>query len=630
MSTGLDSLKQQILTISMVKGDSITSLIYSFLFVTIIEHLFGFFPMIKELIQGTISKYLKKTTETLSSKVTKQLISREKSSSIFFKRSFVAAQSSSGNNGAGSSSSSTMVFEAADALIELVSKSDNAKSVVNNKFFYITHHNIIEINPKVFFQITLVKEHNDEITAIDFELFSYDLKLSELQSFINGVVEDSRINKLNQLGNKIYYFDEVSLTNSRFAQPGVLGFHMIPFYTNKSLLNVYGPQFRLIRSRVEFFMTHEDWYRAKGIPYTLGLLIYGPPGTGKTSCIKAIANTTKRHIVNIHLTDQTTKSQLQNLFYDDKLMIEKSNGQIELLTIPCSKRIYVMEDIDCLSSVILDRNLPVVQDELEKKSEEEKKKNKILDNIQGNRPGIPENEKITLSFLLNLLDGVLETPGRILIMSSNYPEKIDKALIRPGRIDLNIRFGECDADTVRELVHHAYDISMDELQAYDFADKVYTPAQVNQVLFNYIDDKHEGIRQLLSSSRLFEENNRQISESLSEQDDDNNDEQGDLLALRSAEGVASEPKEVELRHMTHLESILGFVQEDLNNENAEQLFLSSNTLDFETREKKMIQETQLVRDAHDKIVKKLEETADVYSFEYDHNDDSDYVKPFNA
>ena len=64
MSTGLDSLKQQILTISMMKGDSITSLIYSFLFVTIIEHLFGFFPMIKELIQGTISKYLKKTTET--------------------------------------------------------------------------------------------------------------------------------------------------------------------------------------------------------------------------------------------------------------------------------------------------------------------------------------------------------------------------------------------------------------------------------------------------------------------------------------------------------------------------------------------------------------------------------------
>jgi len=287
------------------------------------------------------------------------------------------------------------------------------------------------------------------------------------------------------------------MTNSRFAPPGVLGFHMIPFFTNKSLSNVYGPQFRLIRSRVDFFMNNEDWYRSKGIPYTLGLLVYGPPGTGKTSCIKAIANTTKRHIVNVHLTEQTTKSHLQNLFYDDKLMIEKSNGQVEFLTIPCSKRIYVMEDIDCLSSVILDRSLIEVQKELDEKEEEQKKKNKILDSFQGNRPGVPENEKITLSFLLNLLDGVLETPGRILIMSSNYPERIDKALIRPGRIDLNIRFGECDTETVREMVHHAYDINMSELQQYDFANKVYTPAQVNQILFNWIDDKYEGIRCLL-------------------------------------------------------------------------------------------------------------------------------------
>jgi ATPase family associated with various cellular activities (AAA) len=496
MSTGLDSLKQQILTMSMVKGDSITSIIYSFILVTIIEHLFGFIPIFKELVESILTRYLKKTSEIVSNKISTPLISREKTSSIFFKRSFIAQQSSS-NNGvsSGNSSNTNIIFEAADALIELVSKSDNTKSVVNNKFFYVTHHNVIELNPKIFFQINTVKEQNDEITAINFELFSYDLKLSELQSFIQGIVEDSRINKLNQLGNKIYYFDEISMTNSRFAPSGVLGFHMIPFFTNKSLYNVYGPQFRLVRSRVEFFMNHEDWYRSKGVPYTLGLLVYGPPGTGKTSCIKAIANTTKRHIVNVHLTEQTTKSHLQNLFYDDKLMIEKSNGQVEFLTIPCNKRIYVMEDIDCLSNIILDRSFLKAQQELDEKEEEQKKK--IIDSIQGNRHGIPEHEKITLSFLLNLLDGVLETPGRILIMSSNYPDRIDKALIRPGRIDLNIRFGECDRDTVREMVHHAYDIDMSDLQKYDFADKVYTPAQINQILFNWIDDKYEGIRCLL-------------------------------------------------------------------------------------------------------------------------------------
>ncbi len=56
MSTGLDSLKQQILTMSMIKGDSIGSLIYSFLLVTVIEHLFSFLPLIKEVVQSIITK----------------------------------------------------------------------------------------------------------------------------------------------------------------------------------------------------------------------------------------------------------------------------------------------------------------------------------------------------------------------------------------------------------------------------------------------------------------------------------------------------------------------------------------------------------------------------------------------
>jgi SpoVK/Ycf46/Vps4 family AAA+-type ATPase len=52
-------------------------------------------------------------------------------------------------------------------------------------------------------------------------------------------------------------------------------------------------------------------------------------------------------------------------------------------------------------------------------------------------------EKLTLGYILNLLDGILETPGRILICTSNHPETLDPALIRPGRIDINLTVGFC-------------------------------------------------------------------------------------------------------------------------------------------------------------------------------------------
>merc|ERR1719410_800686 len=60
-------------------------------------------------------------------------------------------------------------------------------------------------------------------------------------------------------------------------------------------------------------------------------------------------------------------------------------------------------------------------------------------------------DPLNLSGLLNVLDGVVDTPGRILIMTSNHPEKLDPALIRPGRIDKKLMLGYMSGDTLLKM-----------------------------------------------------------------------------------------------------------------------------------------------------------------------------------
>ena len=105
------------------------------------------------------------------------------------------------------------------------------------------------------------------------------------------------------------------------------------------------------------------------------------------------------------------------------------------------------------------------------------------------------SEKINLSFLLNLLDGILETPGRILIITTNDPDKLDKALVRPGRIDIKIEVGYCDKPMIEEMFNYFYEIDQ------DFGKFVYneniTPAEMNKVLLDNFNSSEKAMKKLL-------------------------------------------------------------------------------------------------------------------------------------
>lgn len=105
-------------------------------------------------------------------------------------------------------------------------------------------------------------------------------------------------------------------------------------------------------------------------------------------------------------------------------------------------------------------------------------------------------DPIDLAFLLNLLDGTLESSGRIVVFTSNYPERFDKALIRPGRIDMIIEFKKCSSKIVREMIMGFYDL--EELEwNHPELDGKWSPAEVNQILFRNFEDPAQAMREIV-------------------------------------------------------------------------------------------------------------------------------------
>jgi hypothetical protein len=170
------------------------------------------------------------------------------------------------------------------------------------------------------------------------------------------------------------------------------------------------------------------------------------------------------------LNNDISKTQFDNLFFNEVIsVLNTSSGQTEKYTIPLDQRIYVLEDIDCQSDLVMERAL---------KEKEDKEKEKIHD-------------KLDLSFLLNILDGVLEIPGRIVIMTSNYIEHLDHALIRPGRIDVIANFKKCVNVTLIEMIEFFYDITLSSNERdriLGLEEYMISPAEMGKIMFENFDD----------------------------------------------------------------------------------------------------------------------------------------------
>lgn len=176
------------------------------------------------------------------------------------------------------------------------------------------------------------------------------------------------------------------------------------------------------------------WYANRGIPYRRGYLLYGPPGTGKSSLSLALAGFFKMRIYIVSLSSiSSTEETIASLFAE--------------LPRRC---VVLLEDIDT-AGLTHTREEDGTQNN-GGNTEEITPKQGLRGNDRGNNTTNNNSAfRLSLSGLLNILDGVASQEGRVLIMTTNHLEKLDKALIRPGRVDMTVQFGLADTGMIASI-----------------------------------------------------------------------------------------------------------------------------------------------------------------------------------
>lgn len=163
------------------------------------------------------------------------------------------------------------------------------------------------------------------------------------------------------------------------------------------------------------FLQSEEWYVRKGIPYRRGYLLYGPPGCGKSSFITALAGSLRLPIVLITLGSKSIGD----------------SEVFEALSAAPRDSIVLIEDVDCAF-----------------------REDKDNDRRIGLRP-------VTMSGLLNAIDGVAAQEGRLIFLTTNHKELLNEALIRPGRVDAQFYLGYASKTGAAELFDQFFPPSED-------------------------------------------------------------------------------------------------------------------------------------------------------------------------
>lgn len=267
----------------------------------------------------------------------------------------------------------------------------------------------------------------------------------------------------------------------------------LPLNKRKTFETLFFTQKEDVVKMLEAFKRGELFAKHMPVDHKLGFILHGPPGTGKTGFITACANFLERDVVNVDVSRIRTRKELD-----------------AILRRGADRHIFVFEEFDCMPGVA--RRAPVLEEgEIYEGGTggntggagsgqpqgplpaapyammlmaEKDKSQQLMDDYRAEMEAA--RDKLDLGYLLRKLDGLESGDGRIIIATTNHPERIDPALLRPGRFGIQVNLTRCTRAMLRDIVAMVY--QLDELKKAeverclaDVPDFKWSPAEVLQL-----------------------------------------------------------------------------------------------------------------------------------------------------
>ncbi|XP_033136732.1 AAA-ATPase At2g18193 isoform X2 [Brassica rapa] len=272
------------------------------------------------------------------------------------------------------------------------------------------------------------KENSEKVKRYYELTFEKKLRERVLDSYLNHVIAESEKIKRDLRVVNLYSRDVPGSRDDDGSSCGSWGCISLEHPSTFDTLAMDPSAKKKIIDDLERFLKRKEFYKRVGKAWKRGYLLYGPPGTGKSSLIAAMANYLKFDVFDLDLSN----------IYD--------NGELKRILLSTTNRsILVIEDIDCNAEV---RDREDENQEIGKARGKRKRRDDEYDDSED------QDTQLTLSGILNFIDGLWSSFGdeRIIVFTTNHKDRLDPALLRPGRMDMHINMSYCTGLAFRTLV----------------------------------------------------------------------------------------------------------------------------------------------------------------------------------
>jgi ATP-dependent 26S proteasome regulatory subunit len=378
---------------------------------------------------------------------------------------------------------------------EPIDSEKDKESDIANAFYVAAQREPFSLKsaPEVRYRMTTIVDeartgqnsnvNESALTTHQLVIESTTMDIRQLQIFVDEVHAEHVTQLQNKCHERLHVFVYEGV-DSQFN----LVFKTYPFDTTCSLDTMFFDKKEELLRQMNFFVGNRKWYEEKGKPWTFGVCTYGEPGCGKTTFEKAACKHLNRHMIVVDISRIQSQQEADRLFF---------SREIAGRNVPYDKRVYVFPDIDRQTDLLYAEEYkskgskPIIPNPLSG-STASKEVKELADLLRKKDTFAREpiasaagKTPMNLSKLLNILDGVPERTGQIIIMSANHPERLDDAITRPGRIDTIIRFGKASSMSSKRIIETFFDLPdgfWDDMPGHEEKmDKKKTPAEIFQI-----------------------------------------------------------------------------------------------------------------------------------------------------